>query len=899
MKLSKHLAAIALAATLLSSCSEENPWGTNSGEGHVQLRVEVLGDVEAAVPAVRAVTTDVVTPPLSAFSVSMVKEGGGYSKNCTFDEFLKEESFPVGNYTLSVSYGDEKSQGRVLNSEFGYEHAYYYGETEISIKDGETTPVTINVKLQNAVVVIEYTDAFKKYFKDYSTTLQATGNESINLGDNEAMNYVQPGNVTITIDATQQNGKKLTLSPKDFPVEAAHAYKLRYNIFNGEIDNAQLWIEFDENLTTEKVIVNLSDELNNTRAPQVTTKGFNSGESLASDPANPYSGEAKFAAIADGGIKEAILTLLPSADYSPTYWGADRQIDLCKATAEQKEGLEADGIKVMGLFKDVEPEEGQTQANLSTMCEVDFAGLFQHLNGECGFEFQVKDSLDQVNETVRLKMVSVPIEKNAVCDNGIEFGEYTTEILVGYNGPAPTMTSPFTFVVKDSNDNNHECTVSSVEATTLTRTDYPVKYYKYKVTVPDIAQVNDYDEFNVNVLFNGVDDGSMVVPVAVKYPTHTMTYDAMTRQLRWRVDFPGLASKANKEELLAKCMNRLKIFVDGAEKAKTYDSTIDAYVIDGLTAAQTYTVKTSLHANQTADTQTSVKMETAAPVPNGDFEELTETINATINQGGQWTNENSRFATRYQTTLTMVVKEPKYWNTTNSQTCNLYAHAVNSWYVIPSVYNTTLTWISNQPKAGETILGKFIGQDAYTSTAEIYSDLKSAYGNNAMVIRNVAWDSEGVSISDDQKTGNGSFSNYYCSNEPSSIANITAGRMYLATGDSEGVSFTERPKKLKGYYRYEQDSQDTSEKGKIEVEIISGSTTLVSKSYEFEPKSNYTSFEIPVDYSYAFGQKPTILKISISSSNKTSDIKTTNYCDKDECCSRGAQLTIDNLFFEY
>lgn len=243
----------------------------------------------------------------------------------------------------------------------------------------------------------------------------------------------------------------------------------------------------------------------------------------------------------------------------------------------------------------------------------------------------------------------------------------------------------------------------------------------------------------------------------------------------------------------------------------------------------------------------------------------------------------------------MIVKEPTGWKSTNVETCNLSEGLLNSWYKVPSVYNTTLSWKSHQPTV--KIMG--IGQTGYDSTADVYNNLVSYTQSNAMVIRNVAWDNNGVGIDYKSQTGNTSYSNYYCSNQPSSIANRTAGRLYLGTSAGEGVSFATRPTALKGYYKYVRDYNDQQEKGVVTVQVLAGSEVMASGQIELGPQENYTEFSIPLTCNYAFNKKATSLKISISSSNRTSDIKTTNYCNKDECCSRGAMLTVDALSFEY
>lgn len=326
-------------------------------------------------------------------------------------------------------------------------------------------------------------------------------------------------------------------------------------------------------------------------------------------------------------------------------------------------------------------------------------------------------------------------------------------------------------------------------------------------------------------------------------------------------------------------------------------------VIKGLTPATPYTIRSRFGAVYSENTS-QLTTESATEVPNGDFEELTETINITINQGGRWSIATAIWNDLYQTTLSMNISEPSHWTSINPKTCNVNASNQNSWYMVPSTYNTSLSWLSHQPTA--KIMG--IGQDAYDSTADIYKNNSAKNGNNAMVVRNVAWDLNGPSISDNKQTGNTDFSNYYCKNTPSSIANRSVGKLFLGSYSynngtetyNEGISFTSRPRYLNGFYKYANDSQDTEEKGVIAIQLLNGETVIASGKQEFVATNEYTEFSVPLNYEQ-YDLQATSLRIMISSSNHTGEanIKTTNYVNKDECCSRGAMLTIDNLTFSY
>lgn len=96
------------------------------------------------------------------------------------------------------------------------------------------------------------------------------------------------------------------------------------------------------------------------------------------------------------------------------------------------------------------------------------------------------------------------------------------------------------------------------------------------------------------------------------------------------------------------------------------------------------------------------------------------------------------------------------------------------------------------------------------------------------------------------------------------------------------------------------DSQDTSEKGTVTVQVLNETIVIASGELELGAVGEYTKFSVPLVYSN-YELKATDLHIMISSSNHTNeaDIKTTNYVNKEECCSRGAMLTIDNLTFSY
>lgn len=344
---------------------------------------------------------------------------------------------------------------------------------------------------------------------------------------------------------------------------------------------------------------------------------------------------------------------------------------------------------------------------------------------------------------------------------------------------------------------------------------------------------------------------------------------------------------------------------DGATWIPSETTEDGKIIIKDLTPATPYTIRSRFGAVYSENTS-QLTTENAAEVPNGDFEELTETINVSdMNQGGKW--NASAGGPLHQNTCSFIIKEPVSWTSVNAKTCNVNAINKNSWFVIPSTYNSTLTWTGTVPDYHSV----FNWGGGGTETPEIYKNTSAQNGINAMVIRNVAWDTNGVSPSNDKKTATSS--GYYNRNSPT-IAQRSAGKLFLGSYSyvdgvenyDEGITFNSRPLSLEGFYKYFQDENDTEEKGMVTVTVLSNSEVIGTGSSFLTTNSDYVKFNVLINYSDST-LKATELKIMITSSNhasydqndETNSIKTSIYNGRYESASRGAMLTIDNLTFSY
>lgn len=842
---------VAATALVLTACaSEESPM--TAGAGRINPSVELNSDIITTVSKSRSASA----PTVDDLKLSLKSADGSYYKTWpSVAQFPTDEAFKIGKYTLEASVGS-------INVE-GFEKPYYYGSTELTVNEGRTTDVSLTATLANTMVSIQYTEAFKKYFTSYSAELHSEGGTYISYtADETRPAYLRPGKISVSLDITKPNGTSATIQPATIDnAEARHHYRLTLDVNGGEVGDAVLSVSFDESLEQETVTINLSDELMNAPAPTVTAEGFTPGQAISVYEGEVPAQAARFMVNAPGGLGSVTLTT-QSESLIAKGWPAE--IDLMRATEAQKGTMTALGLKAAGLW--VRPER---------FAVVDLTEAIASLGaGDATFTVVVKDQMTKVNEPVTMNVTVTPVTLSVTGNTDLAYGADEAELTVAYDGD--DFDSKVTFETSVDNGATWQAArVLSVNGVARAGSDYIVR-----IAIPASGTVN------VRALYCGKAKDAAEITLAHGKLLYDISVDAYATKALVRIS-------GTSAENIAQIVNYAVITLNGATKeAEHRDAPNGTITLTGLNAATSYSLVLTLPDGQASD-PVAFDTEAMLQVPNGDFETLVETINTQINQGGTWTT--TTIGGKYQTTLSMVVSEPQGWSSTNPTTCNRSASLVNSWYVIPSVYNTGLSWVSHQPTA--KVMG--IGQSAYDSTADIYKGLLPHSGQNAMVVRSVAWDHSGVEIANNKQTGNTDYSNYYCNNKPSEIKNRTAGRLFIGGADGSGVAFASRPAVLEGYYKYTPDAGDAGEKGVVTVELLNGSTVVGRGTAELSAAGNYTKFKVTINY-IANAPKAATLRLSLASTNRADgSVKTTDYCNKDEQCSRGAMLMVDNLTFVY
>lgn len=851
---------------LLVSCANEDKQGSS---GYGAINVQVSADYKV-VPVTRSTAESASTienPDVSEFALKLVSSDGSFSRAWdSLADFDPATKIPVGTYTMSAFYGDIDIEG--------FEKPFYLGETPVAVRDRENSSVEINCTLANVKVTVEYSDAFKKYFADYSTTIHSTGGEYIEFSKTETRAaYVKPGKITIQTHLKKQNGIESTFEPAAIPNAAARQhYKIKLDISDNNAGEAQLNISFDETTETQPIKIDISDEVMVAPAPSFLLSGFESGVPVEAKEFNyPADKNVNISLTAKGGLAGCTLT---TSSRSLESKGWPQEIDLINMSEDQAEILRRLGLKIKGFSK-----VG------NKMGFIDFTELFTQLqiidnSDQHMFTISAKDLYGKVSESpISLSVKNLPLTFTLQEPEAVFVGSSSAIIPVLYDGADIDLVQ-FSYLNAEGHKVNCTSTVLSAEE----------NLYQVKISV---EATNKPVKIEAS-LSGGLKTAATSIPVLTpEFTISAEEYDVWAKK--------AIVKLTAADPQYQDAVNRYAVLYTNStgqwvQAASTHEGNV--HTLTRLSPDTRYQIKGTCNNEQenvNYHGDCTIRTETTAGVPNGSFEELTQTISIQdMNQGGKY----SVWPVDYQNTCSFTIQEPTGWSSVNAKTCNTSAANQMSWFVVPSTYNTTLSWSSYRS----------FGMS--TQTPDIYKGLSAQDGNNAMVIRNVAWDANGTTPS---KTGGAFNTTYYNTNVPS-MSNRSAGKLFLGSysysGNSEsyneGTSFSSRPSTMKGWYKYTPDNNDASETGVISVTLLNGETVLASGTINLTAVSDYTEFTVPLVYTVT-DKKANLLKIMITSSNhasysqseETATIKTTDYYSQYESNSRGATLTIDNLNFIY
>ena len=900
-----YLGTLAVAAIALASCSSESGLdGSNGKRGEIQLASLQLdskvtrsgltaddGDGETLVDGVA------IKPELDSCKLIIMSKTGTYLQtwNHVSDYNPSENPVTVGTYDVTLTYGALEDEG--------FDKPYYYGSATTTVKQDETSEVSVEATLHNTMVKMKYTDAFMKYFTNYSATIHSEGGKYITFEKDETRAaYVRPGNISIDLSVTKPNGLSGTFEVEGIDNAAARTlYNVTVDVNEGGVGDAEVLISFDDSTTVEPISIKVSDEILAAPAPVITPTGFTPGTALTVFEGNTLAEAPKMQVMARSGLKEVTLT---TQSTSLLAQGFPAEIELMSATAEQQAKLAALGFAPAGLWK-----------NPGEFALIDFSGLISHIkaasdgNNTSTFTLQVKDKYSKVcEEAMTMTVTLTPLELSLVSCDKQQLGAGYTDITVKYNGE--DFANKVTFKCIKVVNGQNAYVVSKVS----NLKDNGNGTYSLRISLP-----NKYDENTVQMCYNDKAVSGAYFEVSLA-GTLTLSYDDVDV---WAKQATVSVRDAFGEKISI-TGNALSFYLaeDGtgnasllASSSLSVDDTNSAITITNLKAGTKYNVYAQNTAKGLSSNTLSFTTEAAADVPNGGFETTTQKINWTdIWQGGTYTNLNSGLLwwnNPFHNYEQFIVNEPTGWATTNAKTCCESAKNKNTWFTSPSVFNT--------PNSSTYTVTNSTKSSNYKTYSMSYGDAHG--GSTAMMLRSVGWDLNGSTPGNDARDAYG---DNYTTKKPT-VANKAAAKLFLGTYSfsantsnqtasnetyNQGVSFTSRPSKLNFYAKYTHNGSVATdgEYGVAKVEILDSNGNVIGSG---EAKvgvganiDSWTPQTAEISYSVK-NKKAAKLRIFFSSSNNYGTIaeenekvkvtQTTGFTQK----SVGAYFYIDDVSFEY
>lgn len=378
----KVLGLTLLWALLITACSQEE---VQDSLEQGKIRIEVVPD--GKLTQTRA--TDIAIPDSKEFGVNIVSSTGETIVRVDNLHEFEPVSVPVGIYTVHAYYGDADAEG--------FDALSFAGSNQVSVKRKEESTASVDCSINKALVAITYTDAFKKYFSDYSAYVSTSKGGKVVYADNEVRSsYFVPGNLGIFLEVTKEgSSNRVTLNPKNFVAEAHHEYRLTMDV---DASTATLRVVFNSQPAHEEnVEINVSDEALNAPAPAFKAHGFVAGNVMeyveGMPPANDNGNKYSVYLNAQGKIEKVMLTAVSPWWTAQQYPAEQNLVELNKTYWN--------GMELVGLSD-----------RRDKIASVDFTSMLKNLacqNREADFEehtftFTATDRLTKVGEPMVVKV---------------------------------------------------------------------------------------------------------------------------------------------------------------------------------------------------------------------------------------------------------------------------------------------------------------------------------------------------------------------------------------------------------------------------------------------------------------------------------------------------------------
>lgn len=406
---------------LLAACSDET-LHTATGTGTIFPLVEFDPTVVTSSSSSRS-GVEIEDLTVEDLTIAISNEDGSVEEEYPYSEFPTDKGFPVGEYTMTVSYGSEDEEG--------FETPAVSGTCTVTVTEDNASKPVIEATPSKAMVYINFDDMLLGYMKSIDARILGAGGTYIDYVENETRPaYVMPGETSVSVDFIKQNGNAGKLEVATFEAEAQHCYTMTLTLAGdgyGKLNG--LTVKYDEMLEQEDVTIDISDEVLSKPAPEVTAVGFTSGETVSMVEGTLSAKlQPRFNVKSISGLTKATLTTHNCPSLLEKGWPVE--VDLCNPSAEAQTVLSELGLRTGGFT-------GVTDKFAAVDLTYVLPNITPRSDDEPASEFTlaVTDIYGKTCDPVTFSVKVELLELEMSCD-GTYAGEGTIDLNVHYNGPS-------------------------------------------------------------------------------------------------------------------------------------------------------------------------------------------------------------------------------------------------------------------------------------------------------------------------------------------------------------------------------------------------------------------------------------------------------------------------------
>lgn len=298
--------SLILLLTLMAavSCQQED-WESNIGYLRIEVGTNAYVDTKAIPENYNA----------QQIAVQIVNSKGEVVESTDDWETLKGTQLRLapGQYTVKAS-----SNG-FDGSESGFDVPYYAGSQQITVETGKEVTANITCTLANVKVTVNYDESFQKFASattTVSSALEGVAALDFVMGSELKPGYFPVGNLTVTVNVTNQAGEQHSQSTSIADVKARKHYILNFKVADaGSIDKPTITINGEE------IIFTFTFDVSTEASTQ-----------LEAQPANAWSNFAYL----EGGVASSEGELDPAAMRFEYKTADAEEWQTCSATYESE-----------------------------------------------------------------------------------------------------------------------------------------------------------------------------------------------------------------------------------------------------------------------------------------------------------------------------------------------------------------------------------------------------------------------------------------------------------------------------------------------------------------------------------------------------------------------------------